>query len=172
MFPMVLYAAQRSDTTVVPGRMNCCMMGRRVAAFLCGTATRNPSLVVVSMPPKPTAAALVVVRRCVFCGRTHSRRSGPPHRLRQYGQGSVESARRRCHEESSANRRKCARAIASSRLAFRKEKLLKGPVANNSSTDRMFRWLPSKKDPDRIDNVLLHGLPHRQRNSLLLPGPA
>ena len=34
MFPMVLYAAQRSDTTVVPGRMNCWTIVEEVAAFL------------------------------------------------------------------------------------------------------------------------------------------
>ena len=47
----------------------------------------------------------------VFSADEHTRRSGPPRRLRQYGQGSVESARCRCHEESSANRRKCARPL-------------------------------------------------------------
>ena len=56
--PTLLYAPHRSETMVVPGRMNCWMIGR-VAASLLSTGTMKPAFVWVSIPPKTHCSRII-----------------------------------------------------------------------------------------------------------------
>ena len=131
--------------------MNCGTVGRRVTAFFRST---------------PTAAALVVVQRCVFCGRTHSSISTstptPPMRT---------GFCRKCSALMSRTKStKVCSAIASYRLAFRNENSSNGQYRITLNTDWTIRWLATFDKRSRSDGQCLVARPATPPTRLITLG--
>ena len=80
--PKALYAAHKSDLIIVPGRINCLIIGN-VAASRRATVTRNPSFFTASYPPKTHCSGTILPRLYFLPAKSDSSNStilpGPPN---------------------------------------------------------------------------------------------